>query len=95
MIKGCVYILSNIRKTVIYIGATKDLKRRITLHKKGRAAKFTKKYKINRLLYFEEFSNLNNAFSREKQLKNWKREWKLNLIKMKNPNLEDLFDKLQ
>ena len=91
MIDGFVYILSNKNKTVLYIGATKYLKERIHLHIKGKATKFTKKYSVNELLYFEKFSNFQDAFKREKQLKNWHKDWKWNLIKSQNPNLKNLY----
>ncbi len=59
-------------------------------HSEGVGAKFTSKYNLIDLVYFEEFDNVNDAILREKQLKNWKREWKMNLIKMLNPELQDL-----
>lgn len=91
MIKGFVYILSNKNRTVLYIGATKFLKERVELHIEGRATVFTKKYSVNELLYFEEFSDFHDAFAREKQLKNWHRDWKWNLIKTQNPELKNLY----
>lgn len=91
MIEGYLYILTNKNKTVLYIGATKDLKKRVSLHIDGKAAKFTKKYSVNELMYFEKYSNFHEAFSREKQLKNWHKEWKWNLIKSKNPQLKNLY----
>ncbi len=59
-------------------------------HYEGIASKFTKKYNIKDLIYFEEFSDINQAIAREKQLKNWHKEWKLNLIKESNPSLKTL-----
>ena len=90
MKQGFVYLLSNKGRTLLYIGATKDLKVRISLHKKGKGAQFTNKYKVHDLLYFEEFKEYKEAFIREKQLKNWRKEWKWNLIKTKNPELTSL-----
>jgi putative endonuclease len=59
-------------------------------HKKGVGSKFTSKYNIRDLVYFEEFTDINQAILREKQLKNWHRDWKINLIKVKNPKLQTL-----
>lgn len=91
MDKGYVYILSNKNRTVLYIGATKNLKNRIESHIERKASFFTKKYNVSELIYFEEYPDLSMAFSREKQLKNWKKDWKWNLIKTKNPNLKNLY----
>ncbi|MDD7914155.1 GIY-YIG nuclease family protein [Polaribacter ponticola] len=81
------YILSNKNRTVLYVGYTENLSRRVSEHKKGKGALFTKKYSVCELLYFEEFEDLKDARKREKQLKNWHKEWKWNLIKKSNPNL--------
>lgn len=91
MEKGFVYILTNKNHTVLYVGATKDLKQRIKYHINGNGAVFTKRYNATILIYFEEFDDYKNAFVREKQLKNWHKEWKLNLIKLLNPELKDLY----
>ncbi|MGH7800738.1 MAG: GIY-YIG nuclease family protein [Thermodesulfobacteriota bacterium] len=85
-----VYIMSNTGLTTIYIGVTNNLVRRVIQHKLGKGSKFTNKYKVNRLIYFEEFEDVINAITREKQLKNWHRDWKWNLIKSLNPGLKDL-----
>lgn len=90
MTKGYFYILSNSTRTLLYAGATKDLLNRIDLHKSGKGAVFTKKYHMKYLVYYEEYEVLSDAFKREKQIKNWKKEWKWNLIKEINPNLTDL-----
>lgn len=87
--KSYTYILGN-QKPILYIGSTSDLKKRIKRHRGGHGAKFTKKYKPNKLLYFEEYTDLISARDRERQLKNWHREWKINLIKSKNPEFKDL-----
>ena len=94
MIKGFTYILSNKNRTVLYVGATKDLKSRVELHKSGKGVNFTKKYNINELLYFKEFLDLHDAFIKEKQIKNWRKDWKWNLIKSINPELKDLYFEL-
>jgi len=87
---GYIYIMSNANRTTLYIGVTSDLKRRVAEHHQGIGAKFTSKYNLTDLLYYEEFGGVQDAIAREKQLKNWKREWKLNLIKVLNPDLKDL-----
>ncbi len=91
MIKGYTYIKTNKNLSVLYVGATKDLKNRMQCHKVGKGAVFTKKYNATILIYFEEFDNYKEAFIRESQLKNWHREWKWNLVKILNPELKDLY----
>ena len=90
-----VYIISNKNRTVLYIGVTNNLIRRIEEHKNGKGSVFSKKYNINDLLYFEVFTNIVEAIGREKQLKNWHSDWKWNLIKEKNPKLLDLHNELR
>lgn len=85
-----VYILTNKLNTTFYIGVTNNLLRRIYEHNKGLVEGFTKKYNLKKLVYFEEFSGSYNAISREKQLKNWHRDWKISLIKNNNPEFQDL-----
>lgn len=85
-----VYILTNKYRTIFYIGVTNNLVKRIEAHKEGTGSSFTQKYNVKSLIYFEEFTSISQAILREKQLKNWKREWKINLIKSKNLNLEDI-----
>jgi len=75
-----------------YIGLTNNLSRRINEHKQGIVKGYTKKYKCNKLVYIEEYSDIREAISREKQLKNWNRKKKIDLIKIKNPELIDLTD---
>lgn len=94
MKKSYVYILSNKNRTVIYIGVTGDLIKRISDHQNGVGSDFTRKYKLKDLIYFEEFTDIIQAISREKQLKNWRKEWKWDLIKEFNPELKDLFSEL-
>ncbi|WP_093024994.1 GIY-YIG nuclease family protein [Pustulibacterium marinum] len=86
-----IYILTNKNKTTLYIGVTSNLKHRIDQHNKKRGAIFTTKYNLTELIYVEEFNEIEQAIRREKQLKNWRREWKWNLIKQKNPNLETIY----
>jgi len=90
MKEGFVYIISNKNRTVIYIGVTSDLRRRIKEHKKGEGSIFSSRYNLTDLLYFESIMGMRNAINREKQLKNWHKDWKWNLIKEKNPDLKDL-----
>ena len=85
-----VYILTNRTNNVLYIGVTNNLERRVFEHKLGLIEGFSKRYKLTKLIYFEESLSVVDAIVREKQLKNWHREWKLNLIKSINPGLKDL-----
>ena len=94
MKKSYIYILSNKNRTVLYIGVTNNLIKRITEHKNKIGSEFSKKYNLEDLVYFEEFTDINQAISRQKQLKNWRKEWKWDLIKTLNPNLKDLFSQL-
>ncbi|MDP2684998.1 MAG: GIY-YIG nuclease family protein [bacterium] len=88
-----VYIMSNKYNTVYYVGITNTLERRAIEHKwKINKNSFTAKYNINKLLYFEDYGNPVDAIAREKQLKGWRREKKLNLIKKENVELKDLFE---
>lgn len=80
--------------TVLYVGVTNDLIKRIYQHKNHLVSGFTSKYNINKLIYYEIFEDINEAIKREKQIKNWHREWKMNLIKSKNPEFEDLYKSL-
>jgi len=82
--------MGNDRPT-LYIGVTSDLIKRVYEHKQGVADGFTKKYSLKKLLYYESFDNIEDAIQREKQLKHWNRDWKLQLIKEKNPELNDLY----
>ena len=84
-----VYIITNRSKT-LYIGVTNNIERRIHEHKNLLGDGFSKKYKLTKLVYLEEFTNINDAIKREKQLKNWHREWKINLIESTNPTWIDL-----
>ena len=82
--------MTNKYRTTFYVGVTNDLHKRIVEHQYGMGSEFTRKYNLKDLIYFEKFSDINQAISREKQLKNWHKDWKLNLIKEKNPNLESI-----
>jgi putative endonuclease len=78
----------------LYIGVTSDLPKRMTEHKEKLIKGFTKKYSVDKLVYFEQTNNIRSAIEREKQLKKWKRKWKLELIEKENPDWEDLYFKL-
>jgi putative endonuclease len=90
MPQSYVYIMSNKWLTTLYIGVTSNLERRVLEHKLGEGSKFTEKYKLDRLIYFEYGESIMDAIAREKQLKSWRREWKWDLIKQMNPELRDL-----
>ncbi|MHC4139346.1 MAG: GIY-YIG nuclease family protein [Planctomycetota bacterium] len=85
-----VYILTNKTDKVLYIGITSNLIRRIYEHKNKLVEGFTKKYNLSKLVYFETTNDVNSALIREKQLKNWHRDWKLNIINKHNPDWKDL-----
>jgi putative endonuclease len=89
-----VYILTNRINTVLYIGVTSDLKKRICEHKEKIIKGFTGKHNINKLVYFEVFNNPENTILREKQIKAGSRNKKIELIKKNNPEWKDLFNKL-
>ena len=92
---GYIYIMSNKNRTVLYIGVTSTLYWRVLQHKEGSGSTFTKKYNCFDLVYYEMFFSIEEAISREKQLKKWKRAWKDELIKKLNPKLEDLTEKVK
>ncbi len=89
-----VYIMSNKKHGTLYVGMTAYLKRRIWEHKTGQSPGFTKRYRLTRLVYFEECDSIKEAIYREKQLKRWKRTWKIDLIESVNPEWHDLFPEL-
>ena len=90
MKQSYVYIMSNFTRTVLYTGVTNDLERRVKEHKLGIGSTFTKKYNCKYLVYFERMQDIKQAIRREKQIKAWKRQWKLNIIREQNPNFSDL-----
>jgi putative endonuclease len=85
-----VYILTNFTKTVLYIGFSGNLQQRIAQHKSGEVEGFTKKYNLNRLIYFEEYDDILVAKAREKAMKKWNRVWKEELIVKSNPNWDEV-----
>ncbi|MBP2830618.1 GIY-YIG nuclease family protein [Aquimarina sp. U1-2] len=92
MKKSYVYFMTNKNNTVIYIGVTSDLIKRIYQHKTKTYGGFTSKYNCNKLVYFEEFSDINEAIIREKQIKSGNRKKKENLINSENNEWKDLSD---
>ena len=94
MKQAFVYIMANERNGTIYIGVTSDLLKRVLQHKQNLFKGFTKKYLIHQLVYYEVSDSINSAIVREKQLKKWKRLWKLKLIESINPEWEDLYERI-
>jgi putative endonuclease len=86
-----IYILASQRNGTLYVGVTDDLIRRVHEHKEGLIEGFTKKYHVHRLVYYETTPNIKAALEREKQMKKWRRKWKLELIDKHNPLWEDLY----
>jgi putative endonuclease len=86
-----VYILASRIGGTLYVGVTNDLIRRVAEHRLELVESFTKKYDVSRLVYFEQFDDVENAIRREKRLKKWNRAWKIRLIEEFNPNWEDLY----
>ncbi len=88
------YILFNQRNGTLYIGVTADLVKRVYEHKHHIFKGFTEKYNIDKLAYYEIHQDINEAIRREKQLKAWKRSWKLELIEQNNPDWKDLYHEI-
>jgi putative endonuclease len=85
-----IYILASGRHGTLYIGVTNDLRTRLGRHRSGRGSEFVKKYGVHRLVHVETFASPREAIAREKQLKNWHRDWKIRLIEEDNPDSSDL-----
>ncbi len=94
MKRPAVYIVTNRPKGTLYIGVTSNLVRRIHQHKTHAIEGFTRKYGTDKLVYFELFDDMETAIRREKQLKKWRRSWKIALIEKENPKWNDLYEKL-
>ena len=90
-----VYFTTNKNNNVIYVGVTGNLLQRIYQNKNKIFAGFTKKYNVDKLVYYEIYNNIEDAIRREKQLKNWHREWKMRLIEEHNPEFNDLYDNIK
>ena len=89
-----VYILASKQNGTLYVGVTSDLLRRIYEHKNDLVEGFTKKYSVHNLVYFEQIPDIKVAIQREKQIKKWNRQWKLELIEKENPEWKDLYKEL-
>jgi len=90
----CVYIMTNEHNTVIYSGVTNNLARRVYEHKNGLGGIFTKKYNVNKLVYYEVGDNVHAALAREKQIKGGSRKKKIDLVNSVNTEWKDLFDEI-
>jgi putative endonuclease len=89
-----VYILASRRHGTLYIGVTNSLQKRLDEHRNGEGSSFVKKYGVHRLVHVESYERPEEAINREKQLKRWKRDWKIELIERENPEWRDLSDLL-
>lgn len=90
----CVYILASKRNGTLYIGVTSDLVKRVWEHKSDLVEGFTKQYQVHQLVWYETSINMESVITREKQLKEWKRQWKVDLIEKANPYWNDLYPSL-
>ena len=89
-----VYILASAKHGTLYIGITNDLVRRVYQHKNKIIKGFTSQYNVHLLVWYEGYDDPTSAIEREKELKKWRREWKINLIEQDNPNWNDLYDEI-
>ncbi len=89
-----IYILASKKNGTLYIGVTSNLVQRIYQHKNGKADGFTKKYGVHQLVYYEQIEDINSAIMKEKRLKAWKRQWKIDLIEKSNPTWKDLYPEI-
>ena len=89
-----IYIMASKKNGTLYIGMTNDLIRRVWQHKNDVHEGFTKKYSVHQLVYFESTHNVKGAITREKRLKKWNRQWKIDLIEKENPDWNDLYEML-
>ncbi|MBL7069369.1 MAG: GIY-YIG nuclease family protein [Candidatus Omnitrophica bacterium] len=87
-----VYILASRRNGTLYIGVTNNLAKRVYEHKNDLVSGFTQKYKVHKLAYYESYNDVNEALVKEKRLKKWNRQWKIELIEKFNPEWRDLYD---
>ena len=95
MKQPAIYILASQRNGTLYIGVTSNLIKRVFEHKNDLGDGFTKEYNVHTLVHYELYEEITIAIEREKQLKNWKREWKLDLIEKNNPTWIDLYDDIK
>ena len=85
-----VYILASRKNGTLYIGVTNNLERRISEHKVSLVKGFTQQHRVNKIVYYEQTNDIAGAITREKQLKKWNRQWKINLIEKSNPNWDEI-----
>jgi putative endonuclease len=90
----CVYILASDRNGTLYIGVTSDLVKRVWQHREHVVEGFTDRYRVERLVWYEQHETMESAIAREKQLKKWRRAWKIRLIETNNPYWNDLWDRI-
>ncbi|MCL4365761.1 GIY-YIG nuclease family protein [Patescibacteria group bacterium] len=89
-----IYIMASQKNGTLYIGVTSNLVQRVYQHKNGLADGFTKKYNVHLLVYYENIENVASAIQREKALKAWRRQWKIDLIEKSNPSWRDLYSEI-
>jgi putative endonuclease len=89
-----VYVLASHHNHVLYIGITSNLPKRIWEHKTKVIKGFTDRYNVDRLVYYEVYDNAESAIKRERNIKEWKRQWKINLIEKANPQWSDLYEEI-
>ena len=94
MAGGCLYLMTNRRDGILYVGVTSDLLKRAFQHREGSVAGFTKRYGLKRLVYYEQFDDIRDAIQRERLIKHWPRAWKVRLINAMNPEWNDLYESL-
>jgi putative endonuclease len=94
MAGGWVYVMSNKPNGTLYVGVTADIARRAFEHRNGMVEGFTQQYGLKRLVYAERHDDIRDAIQREKRIKHWPRQWKINLIAAENPEWKDLYDSL-
>ena len=91
---ACVYILAGDRNGTLYVGVTSDLVKRVWEHRNGQVDGFTSKYGVHKLVWYEMCEDIAVAITREKQIKKWNRQWKIELIEKTNPYWNDLYDSI-
>ena len=89
-----VYILASKKNGTLYVGVTSNLAKRIWQHKNNQVEGFTKKYEVHRLVWYEVHESLESAITKEKQIKHWKRDWKINVIEEQNAEWHDLYSSI-
>jgi putative endonuclease len=94
MAGGWVYVMTNKPNGTLYVGVTADIARRAFEHRNGMVEGFTQQYGLKRLVYAERHDDIRDAIQREKRIKHWPRQWKINLIAAENPEWKDLYDSL-